>query len=120
MLDHIVFRNFSTNQPQEEFLHDISTGKWTLIHFGQSCTYRLDLDRAARIQWDNIDRQKRREPLELHYSIGMMMERPNQHIINRSQMILNLKNVRRIEKHNGYYLRYVNGDCVYLAISQNQ
>ena len=122
MLDHITFRNFSTEQPQEEFLRDITTGKWTILYMGGttgigSFTVCLDLDSAAYAHPPN------EQPNELRFYFGQVFPNPSnsRYIGNRSQFILRLANVLEISTINssytGYILRYRNGDAILLAHS---
>lgn len=111
MLNHIVFTGFNTNDPAEEFLQDVTTGRWTLINFSENLMLRLDSKGSAGINgYVNIDAEN---PRTLVFTLK------NGDILNHTELILKLEKVKEIEKSDNYYLRFNNGECVCLSKKMN-
>lgn len=92
MLNHIIFTGFTTNNPAEEFLQDVTTGKWTLISFSENFMLRLDSKGSAGINGSvNIDEDN---PRTLVFTLK------NGDILNHTEFILKLEKVREIESSN--------------------
>lgn len=119
MLNHIKFINTTA----EEFLNDVTTGKWTILHMGSTTgignfTFCLDLNRAAYTYPTND------QPNELRFYFGQVFPRPakaNRLQNNRSSFNLRLTDVLEISTtsggYTGYVVRYRDGDSVLLAHS---
>lgn len=112
MLNHITFTGFSTNDPAEEFLQNVTTGRWTLIIFSENFMLRLDSKGSAGINGSvNIDEDN---PRTLVFTLK------NGDILNHTEFDLKLEKVREIENSNeNYYLRFNNGECVCLSAKMN-
>ena len=111
MLNHIVFTGFNTNDPAEEFLQNVTTGRWTLISFSENFMLRLDSKGSAGINGTvNIDEDN---PRTLVFTLK------NGDILNHTQLTLKLEKVKEIEKSDNYYLRFNNGECVCLSAKMN-
>lgn len=111
MLNHITFTGFNTHNPAEEFLQDVTTGKWTLISFSENFALRLDSKGALNINsYVNVDAEN---PRTLYFTLK------NGDILNHTQLTLKLEKVKEIEKSDNYYLRFNNGECVCLSKKMN-
>lgn len=111
MLNHIIFTGFNTDNPVEEFLQDVTTGKWTLISFSENFALRLDSKGALNINsYVNVDAEN---PRTLYFTLK------NGDILNHTQLTLKLEKVKEIEKSDNYYLRFNNGECVCLSAKMN-
>ena len=111
MLNHVNFTGFNTDNPAEEFLQDVTTGRWTLISFSENFALRLDSKGAAGINgYVDIDTEN---PQTLVFTLL------NGDFLNHTQLTLYLEKVREIEKRDNYYLRFDNGECVCLSATMN-
>lgn len=112
MLNHIIFTGFNnTDNPAEEFLKDVTTGRWTLISFSENFMLRLDSKGSVGINGSvNIDEDN---PRTLVFTLK------NGDILNHTQLTLKLEKVKEIEKSDNYYLRFNNGECVCLSAKMN-
>ena len=111
MLNHITFTGFDTDNPAEEFLQDVTTGRWTLIGFSENFMLRLDSKGSAGINGSvNIDEDN---PRTLVFTLK------NVAILNHTELNLKLEKVKEIEKSDNYYLRFNNGECVCLSKKMN-
>ena len=118
MLNHIKFINTTA----EEFLNDVTTGKWTILYMGGTTgignfTFCLDLDNHAYCDPTN------EQPKELRFYFGQVFPRPTKlcNMGNRSHFALRLADVLEISTtsgaYTGYIVRYRDGDSVLLAYS---